>query len=270
MMEVVVYGIFIFILGLCLGSFFNVVGYRLPNNMSIVYPPSHCPNCNHRLSAIELIPILSYIVQGGKCKNCKSKISIMYPIFELLTGVLFLICYLIFRDTFPSTLNIVFSCLFISLLIIIIISDIKYMIIPDEVLIFFGVVLIILKTYITYIQNPTYTFMQMGYEVIFTFIDGLMMFLIMYLIRLFGNITFKKDSMGGGDIKMMGVIGMIIGWKLSVVVLFLSAFIALPLSIYNMYKNKEHMLAFGPYLSIATIILYLSKIDIETIINFLI
>lgn len=269
-MEVVVYGIFIFILGLCLGSFFNVVGYRLPNNMSIVYPSSHCTNCNHKLSAIELIPVLSYIIQGGKCKNCSSKISIMYPIFELLTGVLFLACYLLFKDTFPSILNILFSCLFISSLIIIIISDIKYMIIPNEVLIFFGIILIILKTYIIYIQNPTYTFLQMGYEVVFTFVDGFMMFLIMYLIRLLGNMAFKKDSMGGGDIKMMSFVGMIIGWRLSVVVLFLAAFIALPLSIYNMYKNKEHMLAFGPYLSIATIIIYLLKIDIDTIINFLI
>ena len=78
------------------GSFYNVVGYRLPNKMSIVFPQSHCPSCNHKLNFYELIPVLSYIFLGGKCKNCKCKISFFYPFFELLTGVLFLLCYLAF------------------------------------------------------------------------------------------------------------------------------------------------------------------------------
>ena len=80
-MEIVVYSIMLFILGICFGSFFNVVGYRLPNNMSLAFPPSHCTNCNHKLGALELVPIFSYIFQGGKCKHCKEKISVFYPIF---------------------------------------------------------------------------------------------------------------------------------------------------------------------------------------------
>ena len=97
----------------------------------------------------------------------------------------------------------------------------------------------------------------------------LVMFLVMYLIRLFGNMAFKKDSMGGGDIKMMAFVSMIIGWKLSIVVVFLASFIALPLSIINMYRKNEHMLPFGPYLAIAALILVIGKIDFNMLLNLL-
>ena len=91
-MEVAI-GIFLFIIGTIFGSFYNVVGYRIPKGESIVYPPSHCTNCNHKLTFFELIPVLSYIFQKGKCKHCHQKISLFYPIFETLTGVLFVLSY---------------------------------------------------------------------------------------------------------------------------------------------------------------------------------
>lgn len=268
-MEIIIYSIFIFIIGICFGSFFNVVGYRLPNNMSIAFPPSHCTNCNYKLGKLELIPIFSYIFQLGKCKHCGKRISIFYPIFEFITGILFVICYLSFKDVYPEILNIIYAMIFTSSMIIIMISDIKYMIIPDEVLIFFSIVLIILKLYISYSLENINGFLDVGYELIFILIDGLIMFSIMYLIRLFGNFLFKKDSMGGGDIKMMTFVSFIIGWRLSIVVIFLASFIALPLSIINMYKRNEHMLPFGPYLAIATLILFLGKIDFEFLLSLL-
>ena len=246
-----------------------MVGYRLPNNMSIAFPPSHCTNCNHKLGKLELIPIFSYIFQKGRCKHCKEKISIFYPIFELITGVLFVLCYLSYKDVYPELLNILFVIIFASSMIIIMISDIKYMIIPDEVLIFFSIVLIILKLYIYFKTENITSYIDIGYELIFILLDGLIMFIIMYLIRLFGNMLFKKDSMGGGDIKMMTYISFILGWKLSIVVIFLASFLALPLSIINIYKKNEHMLPFGPYLAVAALILILLKVDFNTIINLL-
>ena len=268
-MEIVIYSIFIFIIGLCFGSFFNVVGYRLPNNMSIVFPSSHCPNCNHKLSTLELIPLFSYIFQKGKCKSCKTQISIFYPLFEFLTGVLFVLCYLSFKGVYPEILNIIYACLFTSSMIIIMISDIKYMIIPDEVLIFFSIILIILKLFISYKLGTITNLIDLGYELIFILRDGFIMFVIMYSIRMFGNMLFKKDSMGGGDIKMMIYVAFILGWKLSIVVIFIASFLALPISIINMYKKNEHMLPFGPYLATAALILLLGKIDINMIINLL-
>ena len=267
-MEVVLYSIIIFIIGICFGSFFNVVGYRLPNNMSIVFPASHCPNCNEKLGKLELIPIFSYIFQLGKCKHCHQKISWFYPLFEFITGILFVLCYLSYKDIYPEILNIIFAIIFTSSMIIIMISDIRYMIIPNEVIIFFSIVTIALKLLISYKVNEL-TLINIGYELIFILIDGLIMFLIMYLIRLFGNLVFKKDSMGGGDIKMMMYVSFVMGWKLSIVIVFLASFLALPLSIISMYKKNEHVLAFGPYLAIASLILFIGKIDFSMIIELL-
>ena len=268
-MQVIVYSIFIFIVGICFGSFFNVVGYRLPKKMSISFPSSHCVNCNHKLSVFELIPIFSYIFQKGKCKHCNAKISIVYPIFELLTGILFVICYLSYKEVYPEVLNIIISCVFASSIVIIMISDIKYMIIPDEILIFFSILIVILKVLISYKLENINNLMDLGYDILFMFIDAFIIFCIMYLIRLFGNMLFKKDSMGGGDIKLMAYIALLLGWKLSIVVIFLASFLALPLSIYNMYRKNEHMLPFGPYLGLGALILVILKIDFTTIIHWL-
>lgn len=269
-MNEIIYTIFLFILGLYFGSFFTKIGYRLPNSKSSVGNRSKCTNCNHDLGILETIPLLSYIFLRGKCKHCRGKISIIYPFFELLTAILFVMCYFVFKDEYPETLNIIFALLFISSLIIIMICDIKYMIIPNEILLFFGIILVILKVYIIYKLDNNLTFIDKGYELLFIILDGIKMFIIMYIIRLIGNLIFKKESMGGGDIKMMSYIALIIGWKMSVVVVFLGSFLALPISIINMYKKKEHMLAFGPYLALATMILFLLKIDFVDIIDFII
>lgn len=269
-MSEVIYIIFIFIIGLYLGSFFTKIGHRLPRNKSFLFQISKCNNCNHELSILEKIPVLSYILLKGKCKKCNEKISIIYPIFELLTGILFVICYLVFKDEYPELLNVIFSFIFISSFIIIMICDLKYMIIPDEILIFFSSVLVVLKMYIIYKLNNNPTFIDMGYELLFIILDGILIFGIMYIIRFIGDIIFKTDSMGGGDIKMMTYVALIIGWKMSIVVIFLGSFLALPLSIINMYKKKTHTLAFGPYLAIATMILFLSKLDFNSIMEFII
>lgn len=246
--------VFMFILGTLFGSFFNVVGYRLPNNMSIVKPGSHCPNCKHKLSPLELIPILSYIFLGGKCKKCKKKIPIFYPIFELITGLLFGFSYYIFGFS-PMLLV---SLLFVSTVLIIMISDIKYMIIPDEVLIFSTVFLFIIRL------------LLFEYSIWNILLDMLIPFVFLLLLKLFGDLIFKKESMGGGDIKLMLVFGLALGWEMSVVAVFLSAFIAFPVSLISLLKKKEHVLPFGPYLSIAALIMLFSKLDISNIIDILI
>ena len=133
------YSIIMFVFGTIFGSFYNVVGDRLPNNESIIKPGSHCPKCGHFLKPLELIPILSYLFQGGKCKNCKCKIPIIHPIFESFCGIMFLICY----KVFGFTGDLLISLTFISMLLIIIVSDINYYIIPDEVLIVGGLLLVI-------------------------------------------------------------------------------------------------------------------------------
>ena len=244
----------LFVLGTIFGSFYNVVAYRLPKGESIIYPSSHCPNCNHKLKPLELIPILSYVFQKSRCVNCKCKISIFYPIAEIICGLLFVICYI----SFGLSLNLIIALTFTSLLIIVILSDYYYMIIEDSVLIIFGLFLIIEIYFIN------------GIGILLnSLLSALIAFIIMLLLKLFGDFIFKRESMGGGDIKLMAIFGLVIGWELSIISIFLSAFIALPVSVFILKTNKNHEIPYGPFLSIAALILYFSHIDISTILYFL-
>ena len=244
----------LFIIGTIFGSFYNVVGYRIPKGESILYPSSHCTKCNHKLKAFELIPILSFVFLGGKCHSCKTKISFFYPIFEFLTGIAFSISYVVFGFSFEC----LYSIVFLSMLIIIIISDYQTMIIPDSILVFFSLILAFIKYFMNGLES-----------VGISLLHALAAFIFMLLLKLLGDFLFKKESMGGGDIKLLAVFGFVLGFPLSLVSVFLSAFIALPISLILLKVNKSHEIPFGPFLAIAAIIIFLSKIDISFIINLL-
>ena len=246
--------IFMFIIGTIFGSFYNVVGYRIPKGESIINPPSHCPNCNHRLAPLELIPIISYIISKGKCKNCKQKISPFYIMFESLTGILFSLSYIIFG----FTTDIIIHLTFISMLIIIIVSDYNYMIINDSILIIFSIILII---EILLIYGP--------YILLKHIISAILAFITMFLLKKTGDFLFKKESMGGGDIKLLGVFGLVIGYPMSLMTIFLGAIIALPISLITIKDNQDHIIPFGPFLALGAIIVLLSKINLSLIITFL-
>lgn len=251
--------IMIFISGLVLGSFYNVVGYRLPNNMSIIYPRSHCPNCNHELKFYELIPVISYIILLGKCKVCKKRISIFYPFFEIITGILFLLSYFVFG----LSTNFFISITFISILLIISISDIRYYIIPDEVIVVGSIILLI-----EFIINSIILNTGIINGVVIPLLNGLGSFAILYLFKAFGDLVFQRESLGGGDIKLLFVIGLVLGFDMSIVTIFIASFIALPLSVISLIKNDNNVLPFGPYLSIAAILVLLSNLDLNMILQF--
>lgn len=237
-----------FLIGLFFGSFYHVVGYRMPKGESIIKPPSHCPNCNHRLTPLELIPVLSFIIQGGKCKICKSKISIFYPIAEILCGLLFMFAYL----SFGLSPQLIIAITFISMLIIVIFSDYYYMIIEDKVLVFFGILLIIEMFFIDGFTS-----------LLHSLLSGLIASIAMFLLKTMGDFLFKKESMGWGDIKLMFVIGLATNWYMALISVVLAAFIALIPSLIIISKKKEHILPFGPFLSVAAIIILLTKFDIK-------
>lgn len=248
--------IMIFIIGLVFGSFYNVVGYRVPNNMSIIKPASHCPNCNHKLMFYELIPVVSYIFLLGRCKKCKKRISIFYPFFELLTGILFLLAYL----KFGSSIEFLISITFISILIIISISDIKYFIIPDEVLII-GSIFLIIELIIKMQLNNLGIFNGL----LLPILSGAGSFALLYLFKVMGDALFRRESLGGGDIKLLFIIGMILGFDMSVVTIFIASIIALPLSIISLVKDDNNILPFGPYLALAATIILLTGLNLDKI-----
>lgn len=226
-------GVFIFILGLILGSFYNVVGIRLLNKESIVFPRSHCPKCNHPLAWYENIPIISYLFLTGKCKSCQERISFMYPAMELLTGILFLLSYYLFGIGYNFYIAIVLS----SLVVLIFITDTKHMIILDEVLIVSIVLIFIIN--IIY-KGILYSFQSLGY--------GFIIFMVMYLLMLLGNFLFRKESLGGGDIKLSFIAGMVLGVPVGILYIIIASFLAFPYAVYISIKNNDGMLPFGPFL----------------------
>lgn len=235
--------ILFFILGTIFGSFFMVVAERVPRGESIVFPPSHCDKCNHRLSPIELIPIFSYLIQGGKCRNCKTKMSFLYPLYEIICGILFALSYL----SYGFDLKLIIVITFISILMIIVLSDIEYMIIPDEVIIT-GIIMLLLEIFLIY------DIKTLGISLL----NGVIAFAFMFVLRLFGNFIFKKDTMGGGDIKLLFIFGLVLDYKMAILSIFLGAIIGLPISLIQLKKNNDHVIPFGPFLSIgATIIILL-------------
>ena len=233
--------VYLFIVGLFFGSFFNCLCDRLSNNQSIIHPGSHCDNCKHELTWYELIPVFSYLFQGAKCSKCKIKLSFWYPFTEIITGLLFMGSFIVYGFTLNTLLSIVISSVFIC----VIISDAKYMVILDEVLIA-GIILV----------SIIYIFQGGMINLAYRFLRGLVLFSIMLLIKVFGDITFKQESLGWGDIKLAFFVGIVLGIKLGVMYIFIGAFLALPYALYITYKNKENILPFGPFLISAFFILF--------------
>lgn len=239
--------VILFIFGLVFGSFYNVVGLRLSKGESIVFPPSHCTNCNHRLHFFDLIPLSSYLFLKGKCRYCSKHISIKYPLFELLTAILFCTSYLKFGYSIETIISIILC----SMLVIITVSDLDSYIIPDSVLIICSILIFGLYFY-EYKTIP-----------LNNLLNGVASFIFMFLIKMLGNFILKKESMGDGDIKLMAVVGMVIGFKKAILSLFLASYLGLPYAIYIMVKkNVNHELPFGPFLSLASLILLFVDIKI--------
>ncbi|MFV0275112.1 MAG: prepilin peptidase [Bacilli bacterium] len=246
------YSIIFFILGTIFGSFYNVVGLRKPQKKSIIYPGSSCGICNHKLKAFELIPVISYLMLRGKCYNCKTSFSSLYMWFEILTGILFTISFLVFGLSF----ELIISLIFISILVIITISDVHYMIILDEALIFGFISIFIV--YLIFDINI----------IIPALISAFVSFMFTFILKYISSIAFKKESMGDGDIKLMFLIGFVlIEFPINILPLFLASFLALPFATFGFIKNQEKEFAFGPFIALGALILYFTKFSLENLLD---
>lgn len=249
------YKIMFFIIGAVMGSFFHVVATRLSNDESIIKPGSHCPKCNHYLKWYENIPIISYLLLRGKCSKCKSKIPLSYIVVEIVTGLLYAACYHSFKFSF----DLIIALIFVSTLVTVIVSDIEYMIILDEVLIFSTLLLAILYIFGKGLEVAAYHIYS-----------GVGAFLAMYAIKWIGDKAFKKESLGGGDIKLMFLFGMVLGLPMSICTIFLATFIAFPVALIILFSDKENIIPFGPFLSMAAILIMVSKMQLTDLLEFII
>ncbi|HCS75559.1 MAG TPA: prepilin peptidase [Clostridiales bacterium] len=231
----------IFTAGMMLGSFFNVCIYRIPRAESIVFPPSHCTSCGTRLKWLDLFPLFSWLFLRGRCRSCKSKISIQYPLVELITGLLYMLLYLKFgfSDSFLTYL------ILASILIITTAIDIEHQIIPDE-LVFIGIIagVVLVLTGLSVHWKDALIGLLVGGG---TFLA----------VALLSEWILKKEGMGGGDIKLMGMIGLFLGWKLTVLSILLSIYaggLIGGLLLILKIKKRGDAIPYGPFIAVGTII----------------
>lgn len=249
----ILYLIIFFILGTILGTLYTVIGLRLPNNEKI-FSKRKCKKCDHDLSLPDLIPLVSYILNRGRCHYCHGKIDILFPYMEFFTGLLFAVAYY----SFGFSYELLIALGMISLLMTVVVSDLTYLIIPDEVLIIVGIYFIIIQL------------LNLGFRgTINQILSGIFLFTIMYIVMALGNKLLKKESLGGGDIKMMFIFGLVLDPLLGTLSIFLGSLFALPMSLYLMQRNKEKVIPFGPFLLIAFVFIYFTKITPEGLIRLL-
>ncbi|MFH0731383.1 MAG: prepilin peptidase [Candidatus Omnitrophota bacterium] len=236
----------IFIFGLIIGSFLNVCIYRMPKEESIVMPASHCPECKTPIPWRDNIPVVSYILLRGKCRFCKKLISPRYIIVEILTAVLLAITYKVFG---PHIKFFVYSILFGGLIVATFV-DFKHQIIPDEIT-YSGMVLgLIFSAIWPALQKQHLWYMGLIKSILGLVIAGASI----YVIGVIGKLIYKKDAMGGGDIKLMAMVGAFLGWKYALLVFFIAPFFGSVVGIIMKIKYKVEIIPYGPYLSLATVV----------------
>lgn len=236
--------------GLCIGSFLNVLIYRLPLGMSIASPPSHCPGCKQRIRWYDNIPLLSYIVLRGKCRHCKTKISPRYFIVELINIVLWIALLLIFDLSVYSAVYLLLS----SILLAIVFIDAEHQIIPDSLNIAIAVLGVIATVYSIF--DPVITSVLGDFTVVWweRLVGGAGGGLIFAAIFYFYLWVRKKEGLGGGDVKLIAALGLVLGYKLTLLCIGFSAIFACGYLLIMKIAGKfdaDKPFAFGPFLAAA-------------------
>ena len=235
-----------------MASFYHVLAIRSSNNKSIIKPASHCDYCKKKLKWYELIPVVSYIIQGGMCNYCHKKLSVTYLITEIVLGFMFGFGYYLYGISYE-----LFAFLIIvSLTDIIFISDLKYLVILDYPL-FISIILIIILKFCYFGFTPTLK----------AVISGAILVIFMILIKMIGDRVYKRESLGWGDVKLALFMGCTLGIKLGFVALIIGSFIALPYAIYYVAKKEEKEIPYGPFLISAVLIVFIFMQPIATFIN---
>lgn len=232
---------FSFVLGAVVGSFLNVIIHRLPEEKSIVFPASHCPKCNHAIRFYDNIPLASYLFLKGRCRDCGESISGRYPLVELITAVMSLLIYW----KYGPSLQYLFVFVFICSLIVITFIDLDHQIIPDVIS----------------LPGIPFFFLAAVFVMDLRFLDAFLGFMIgggvLFGIAFFYELFTRREGMGGGDIKLLAMIGAFLGWQSLLFVLLVSSFAGALVGVAIMIikgRDMKYAVPFGPFLSLGAVI----------------
>lgn len=233
--------LFLFIFGLVLGSFLNVCIYRLPLKRSIIHPPSNCPECGEKIAFYDNMPLMSYILLWGKCRHCRRPIPVRYPLVELITGLLSISLFMKYGLGYDYLIFLIFT----ALLIVISFIDLQHRIIPDVVSIpgiLFGLILSFFMPHITW------------YDSLIGILGGGG---ILYLVAVVFEWVTKKEGMGGGDIKLLAMIGAWMGWKSLPFIILISSLVGAIIGGGSLLLARQGLrtrIPFGPFLALGALV----------------
>jgi leader peptidase (prepilin peptidase) / N-methyltransferase len=233
--------IFSVLLGAMIGSFLNVCIYRIPKGESIVFPGSHCPHCQHPIPFYDNIPVLSYLWIKGKCRSCHHAISLQYPIVEGVTAISSLLLFLTFGPSWSYLIYFAFT----AALIVITVIDLYHQIIPDVISlpgIGAGLLVSLVFPQITFFNSLSGVLLGGG---------------SLFLVATVYQWLLKREGMGGGDVKLLAMIGAFLGWKAVILTILLSSLIGSVTGVVLMLikgKDFKYAIPFGPFLSLGAIL----------------
>jgi len=250
--------IIVFIFGSIVGSFLNVCIHRMPKGESVVWPRSHCPKCRKRIPGYDNIPFISFILLKGRCRFCKEKISWRYPLVELLTALLTVALF----NRFGLSYNFYLFMVMLWGLIIATFVDIPHRIIPDEVSVGGMITGFIMVSITGFSFSPlNFTFIPVLRSLLGIIAGGGIIYLTGRAFDLIYFKLFKRppidgetESMGGGDVKLLAMIGAFMGWKMALLTFFLAPFLGIVFGIVSLITKKDHTIPYGPFLSIAALL----------------
>jgi leader peptidase (prepilin peptidase)/N-methyltransferase len=251
-------GAIAFLFGSVIGSFLNVCIHRMPLGESVVWPSSHCPHCKKRLPAYDNIPFISYLLLKGRCRACQRRIPLRYPLVELLTGIIFVLVF----ARYGLSYDLFFYIVFLAALIIASFIDIKHRIIPDEVSLGGAIVGFILSStrgfrleHLSWDYRPVVDSLLgviTGAAVIY--LTGFIFDLVYFRLLKRPPIQGETSSMGGGDVKLMAMIGAFLGWQKALLTFFLAPFFGALVGVIVLITKKDHTIAYGPFLSLGALL----------------
>lgn len=236
------YTILAIFLGAVVGSFLNVCIFRIPKEESIVFPGSHCQSCQKKIAPLDNIPLLSFLILRGRCRYCAAKISWQYPLVEFLSAGLFVLFYYYFGLTVKGALYLLLALALLTETFI----DLRHRIIPDVITLPGVVIGLAASVFFPGLHDQRFWWGGLSCSLIGMFAGGG----FFYMTGMLAERVLKKEAIGGGDIKLMAMIGAFLGWQGAALTIFSSSVIGSVVGVYLKIKNGEERIPFGPFIAL--------------------